>query len=191
MTFSAAVLAGGRSTRMGTDKAFLHVGCELLLERQLRILRESGAKELLISGRSGVDYSTFGVRVVYDEYIDAGPLAGLAAILKAAVHRFVPVLAVDLPEMTTPMLQKIIAHCTEGSGCVPLDGSGYQPLAATYPKAALRLAQRELQAGRHSMQAFVKQAITDGLVQPLELSASEQLLFTNWNRPSDWIEPST
>jgi molybdopterin-guanine dinucleotide biosynthesis protein A len=175
---------------MGTDKAFLHAGCELLLERQLRILRESDAEDLVISGRPGVDYSAFGGRVVYDEYLDAGPLAGLAAVFDAARYPLALVLAVDLPEMTPAMLRKIISHCREGRGCVAFDHTGYQPLAAAYPKAALALAERALQTGRHSLQKFVEGAIADGLVRPLELGPAEQLLFTNWNRPSDWRDPS-
>src|SRR5271170_4362015 len=92
LPFSAAVFAGGASTRMGTDKAFLRLGRELLIERQLRCLRESGAAEVLISGRMGVDYSRFGLTVVHDERPDSGPIAGLAAILKAATFERILVL---------------------------------------------------------------------------------------------------
>src|SRR5271170_3122087 len=132
---SGAVLAGGRSTRMGVDKAFLRVGRELLIERQLRCLRAAGAGELLISGRNGVDYSSFGARGVYDQHADAGPLAGVAAVLQASSCPQVFVLAVDLPAMTSAMVRKIISRCGDNSGCVPVDDDGIQPLAAVYPKA--------------------------------------------------------
>jgi molybdopterin-guanine dinucleotide biosynthesis protein A len=188
--FSAAVLAGGRSTRMGVDKAFLRVGGELLLDRQLRIAREAGAAELLISGRREVDYSGFNAGVIHDRQPDAGPLAGIASILEVASHPIVLVLAVDMPEMTASILRNLIANCHENSGCVPFDQDGFQPLAAVYPHTALLLALQELRAGNLSMQAFVQKAIDKNMVRPLKITPSEQIHFVNWNQPEDWANRS-
>jgi len=187
--FSAAVLAGGRSTRMGTDKAFLKLGDEFLLERQLRCLRETGAAELLVSGRPGVNYSGFAVTVVYDHYPEAGPLAGLAAVLKAAFHPLVLVLAVDMPAMTPAMLRKILSPCTQHSGCVPVDQRQFQPLAAAYPNTLLATAERHLSKGQYSMHTLVTNSLANDMVQLLQLSPSERPHFINWNEPSDWQQP--
>jgi molybdopterin-guanine dinucleotide biosynthesis protein A len=186
--FTGAVLAGGNSTRMGTDKAFLRVGNELLLERQLRLLREAGATELLISGRTNVDYSGFDCRVVYDEEPEAGPLAGIAAVLQAASPALVMVLAVDLPAMTATMLHKILSYCEADTGCVPFHEDGFEPLAAAYPKAALPLAARLLATRSLSMQTFVRGAVAEGLLRQLPVHPSERVYFGNWNRPGDWIQ---
>ena len=186
LRFSACVLAGGRSTRMGTDKSFLRVGGELLIEHQLRCLREAGAVELLISGRSGVDYSGLGVDVVYDQRLDSGPLAGVAAVLKASSCSMILILAVDMPAILPVMLNKILSKCSDHLGCVPVDEHGLQPLAAAYPKTAHSLAEECLKDGEHSMQAFVRRAIAAALVQPLKVEASERIYFANWNQPSDW-----
>jgi molybdopterin-guanine dinucleotide biosynthesis protein A len=183
---TGAVFAGGRSTRMRTDKAFLEIDGESLLSRQLRCLREAGTGELLISGRPGVDYSPFSARVIYDRESDAGPLAGLAVILEAAHHRIVLCLAVDMPAMTSAMLAKVVASSTETLGCVPFDDGGLQPLAAAYPKAALPLVRRQLREGKLSMQTFAQEALEQGLVQTLHVSPFEQPCFINWNRPLDW-----
>lgn len=186
MKFSAAVLAGGRSTRMGADKAFLRSGDELMVERQLRCLREAGAGELLISGREGVDYSCFSGKLVYDEHPGAGPLAGIAAVLKAASHSPVLVLAVDMPAMTPTMLEKIVSQCEDGMGCVPAEQNRFQPLAAAYPKALSGTAERLLIERKYSMLGFVTEAMAEGLVQPWLLEDSELPCFINWNEPSDW-----
>src|SRR5271170_7131553 len=187
LKFSAVVLAGGRSTRMGTDKSFLRVGQELLLERQLRCLRGTGAAELLISGRRDVDYSSLGAAVIYDQHPGCGPLAGVAAALKSSSCSIVFVLAVDMPAMIPAMLNKILFRCTDNLGCVPLDHDGFQPLAAAYPETALPLAEQCLKDGELSMQRFVKRAMEQGLVQPLKIEPPEQVYFANWNQPSDWI----
>jgi molybdopterin-guanine dinucleotide biosynthesis protein A len=158
--FSAAVLAGGRSARMGADKAFLHIGNSVLIGRQLGCLRESGAAELLISGRPEVDYSRFAVRFVYDDQPDAGPLAGVAAALRASSSQPVFMLAVDMPRIAPAMIGKIISRCNQAVGCVPFDDHGFQPLGAAYPVSLLPLAEHLLRKGRCSMQEFVGQAIS-------------------------------
>ena len=191
LPFSAAVFAAGASTRMGTDKAFLRLGGELLIERQLRCLREAGAAEVLISGRAGVDYSRFGLTVVYDERPDCGPLAGLAAILKSSPFEKTLVLAVDMPAMTPAMLKKIVKLCGDHPGCVPLNDRGFEPLAAAYSKQLLPLADALLAAGRYSMREFVTEAVEHGLVRVLDLEPVEQPRFINCNRPSDWADFSS
>jgi molybdopterin-guanine dinucleotide biosynthesis protein A len=191
LPFSAAVFAGGASTRMGTDKAFLRLGDELLIERQLRCLREAGAAQVLISGRAGVDYSRFGLTLVHDERPDCGPLAGLAAILKSTPFQKTLILAVDMPAMTPAMLKKIVSRCEDDLGCVPVDDRGFEPLAAVYPKQLLPLAEELLAAGRYSMQEFVMEAVERGLVRALQLEPAEQLFFINCNRPSDCADFSS
>src|SRR6266566_3753822 len=59
MNFSAVILAGGKSSRMGRDKAFIKVGGQPLLARQIQLAQTVGAKEIFISGREDVDYSNF------------------------------------------------------------------------------------------------------------------------------------
>ena len=175
---------------MGRDKAFLPIGDGLLIERQLQCLRESGASELLISGRPEVSYSRFGAKVVHDRVRHGGPLAGVSAALKASSYPLVLVLAVDMPRMTSAMIGKIVSRCKLATGCVPFDLCGFQPLAAAYPVGLLPLAEHLIEEGRYSMQEFVMQAQTEGLIQPLELEPAEYTYFTNMNLPSEWTEIS-
>ncbi len=184
-SFTAAVFAGGASARMGSDKAFVRLGGEPLIGRQLRCLRETGAAELLISGRAGADYSSFGVPVILDAVPGAGPLAGLAAVLKSALFPKTLVLAVDMPAMTPAMLGKILSRCEGDAGCVPLDAGRYEPLAAVYPGRLLPLAEERLAAGRYSMRELVEEAIERGLMRSIPIEAGERIHFLNCNCPSD------
>ncbi len=68
MNFSAVILAGGKSSRMGRDKAWLEFDGQSLLARQIACVRRAGASEVFISGRAGVDYSAFGCPVMEDEF---------------------------------------------------------------------------------------------------------------------------
>ena len=76
MNLSAVILAGGESRRMGQDKAWLEVGGQSLLARAVSTVRDSGIKEILISGRPGADYSTLRRPVLLDLEPGYGPLSG-------------------------------------------------------------------------------------------------------------------
>lgn len=186
LRYSGVVLAGGRSTRMGTDKAFLRIGNELLIERQLRCLHEARAAELLISGRADVDYSRFGAKVLRDAPGHEGPLAGVAAALKASSSGLVFVLAVDMPAVTSAMIATILSRCDQASGCVPIDRQGFQPLCAAYPKGLLRVAEHLLRMGENSMHEFVGKAIDEGLLCTLKVEPPDYGCFANANLPDEW-----
>jgi molybdopterin-guanine dinucleotide biosynthesis protein A len=139
VNFAAVILAGGKSSRMGCEKAFVEVRGQTLLARQIQLARAVGAAEVFISGRAGVDYAAFGERVLLDEVADAGPLAGIARALVETNAPLLLVLAVDLPEMSAEFLRRLAAHCTETTGAIPRVAGQVEPLAAFYPKAAEKL----------------------------------------------------
>ncbi len=185
MSFSAVILAGGKSSRMGRDKAFLEIGGQTLLARQIEIVRAAGASEVFISGRAEVDYSSFGCRVLKDNFPDAGPLAGIEAALVTATNPLLLVLAVDLPTMTVEFLQRLRRGCAENTGAIPrLDGS-LEPLAAFYPKALQPLAKTLLCAGKNAVAGFAQRCVQTGHAQFFDLPAGDIKIFANWNSPAD------
>ncbi len=189
MTFSALILAGGKSSRMGRDKAWLPVGGETLLARQIGLARRVGASEVFISGRSDVDYSRFLCPVLKDKINNAGPLAGIERGLKSVSTGLLLVLAVDLPNISAECLLKIFERC-QGTGAVPLVAGKPEPLVAFYPKAAKPLAQMLLRGKNRAVTFFAKRCVELGLVQFIEMAASETKQFTNWNSPADFtLEP--
>jgi molybdopterin-guanine dinucleotide biosynthesis protein A len=185
MNFSAVILAGGKSSRMGRDKAWLEVGGQSLLARQIGVVREFGAVEVFISGRANADYSGFGCRVLRDNFPDAGPLAGIERALGAAQSPLLLVLAVDLPEMHWEFLQWLGADCTDDFGAIPRVNENIEPLAAFYPKAAQSLAEVLLCAGKKAVAGFAEQCVQSSLARFVELPASKVKYFANWNLPAD------
>ena len=184
MNFSAVILAGGKSSRMGGDKAFLEIGGQTLLTRQIQLVRDAGAAEVFISGREGVDYSTSGCRVLTDKFPDAGPLAGIERALDAASTPWLLVLAVDLPEMTVELLQELLAGCRENRGVVPCVTGNLEPLAAVYPSAARRLAAELLAGENFAVKHFAARCEVMGLIVRQEPTVAA-FFFQNWNSPSD------
>lgn len=187
---TGAILAGGRSSRMGRDKAFLPFPAPdgpALLTRQAALLRDLGIDDLLLSGRPETDYRTTfpDARVVVDAVSNAGPLAGLSAILAAARHPWVLVIAVDLPRLTPEMLQTLLLTGAGQIGVVPQSPHGFEPLVALYPQALLPSLSAALERKQLGLQCLLRAAVDDGLMRAWPIPPEHSSLFANWNTPDD------
>jgi molybdenum cofactor guanylyltransferase len=195
--FTALLLAGGRSTRMGRDKALLlhPVSGQPLLLHQAALLRSlPGCAELLLSAPPERGYALAGpladASLVPDAAPDLGPLSGLAAGLATASHPRLLVLAVDLPFLTPSRLFGLLApgSALPTPGLAPRHPDGlFEPLCAAYPvstdartAAASALARREL-----SLQRLLTTACAAGWMRPFPLAPADLPLFANWNTPAD------
>ena len=185
MKFSAVILAGGRSSRMGRDKAWLPLDGQPLLARQIAVVRRLNPMELFVSGRADTDYRSLGCPRLTDAFANAGPLAGIAAGLEAASVPLVLVLAVDMPDMTSAMLGHLLGRCGSGTGVVPRVSHRLEPLAAVYPKAAGPLAVELLRQQLRAVRAFAERCQQAGLVALHDVAAADWPCFTNWNAPGD------
>ena len=183
MRCSALILAGGKSRRMGRDKARLELAGRPLLARQIELARELGADKIFISGRAGADYAAFGCEVLFDFYPEAGPLAGVERGLATATAPFLLVLAVDLPRMTVEFLQRLLQKCRAETGVVPEMRGRLEPLAAIYPRRAHALARERLRAGENGMQDFAAAVEQAGGLCRYSVTSAEEEVFFNWNSP--------
>ena len=184
--FTAVLLAGGRSTRMGRDKAALPVEGRPLWQRQLATLRATGACEVLISGRAGGPYAESGVPVIEDLTPGAGPLAALEAVLPRIATPRAAVLAIDLPAMRADFLA-MLAETALAKDCsvVPEMDGRFEPLAAVYTPALLPLIRQHLRGPDRSMQHLLRAAVKAGLAIAHPIRAKERALFRNLNFPED------
>ncbi|MEM7601002.1 MAG: molybdenum cofactor guanylyltransferase [Verrucomicrobiota bacterium] len=131
-SLDAALLAGGRSNRFGSDKAFFEWKGEPLYQRQLSLLDELGPDRLWLSANSDQAFEVEEhVSIVLDEESDLGPAGGLLSVFHQSEADDVLVLGVDLPLMERDFLVKLIEY---GSGVVPKSERFWEPLAAIYPR---------------------------------------------------------
>jgi molybdopterin-guanine dinucleotide biosynthesis protein A len=185
MNFSAVILAGGKSKRMGHDKAWLAVRGKSLIARQMELVRELGALKIFISGRANTDYSALACPVLTDHFADAGPLAGVERALGAISTPLLLVLAVDMPRMNPSQLQMLLANCTENCGAVPRCDHRLEPLAAVYPRSALSLVTQLLENQSHAARHFAERCVELKLARFIDVSEKHLGDFENWNTPLD------
>jgi molybdopterin-guanine dinucleotide biosynthesis protein A len=186
MDFSAALFAGGRSSRMRRDKAFLEIDGVPLWQRQLQTLRELDPSEIFFSGPMQREWTESGLEIVADAKTDSGPLGGLVAVLRRCKNTRLLVLAVDLPNMTSEFLKQLLAMCSNNGGVVPKRNERFEPLAAIYPARCVALAESCLDAGEYSLQQFARRAASAGLITTKEIAEQEGALFFNLNTPADF-----
>lgn len=183
--FDAAVLAGGRSSRMGTDKALLAVGHQTLLERQVALAWSLEPGEVLVSGRRPEALRALRARGLPDEAPGLGPLGGLATVLAAARAPHVLVIAVDMPALSAAFLARLLVLRRPGRGAVPRTRAGWEPGAAVYPRELAPTARAALAAGRRALHALVEEGIAAGRLAAVHVAPREERLLVNWNRPED------
>jgi molybdopterin-guanine dinucleotide biosynthesis protein A len=183
LTFSAVLLAGGHSVRMGGDKALLPFEGRELWKRQWALLDELDVTQKYLSARAEQTWVPAGIEVVHDDIADAGPLAGIAAAMARATTTHLLVLAVDLPLLQTAWLEALREDCAVGIGAVGCRDGFYEPLAAIYPCSLRQAAERASQSDERSLRRFIAQA--GSAMKSCEITEAQAGLFANWNEPGD------
>ena len=133
---TGAILAGGRSTRMGTNKAVLEFGGQRLIEGLLRKIRPL-FPEILIIANESAPYADLDVTVLPDRIQDKGSLGG---IYTAVHHSRFPqtfCVACDMPLVSPTVIAYLCDQAEEFDVVVPRTEDGYQPLHAVYGKTCL------------------------------------------------------
>ena len=185
MDFSAVILAGGESRRMGRDKARLVVRGQSLLLRAVTTARRAGAAEVFVSGREGGDYTDSKCPVLFDAKPGLGPLGGIERALNEAASPLLLVLAVDLPQVTPVFLRKLISRCTADNGVVPRCRDELEPLVAAYPKHCLALVREALAQGQLAARDFAEACLRSGAVREFQIATRDLACLANWNSPAD------
>ena len=176
--FSAAVLAGGKSSRMGQDKAALPFGGTTLLAYQVQKLRALGIGDIMISGsKQRVPDTCF----VPDIHPGMGPLSGIHACLAAAKHEAVLFLPVDTPLLPPEALQALLdAH--DGGITLLRHGARTEPLIGVYDRAIAPLCEPILLSGTTGVKRLLEQVAP----KLLELDGLPEDAFLNCNTQEEY-----
>jgi len=183
---TAFILAGGKSTRMGADKAFVEYDGRTLLARALDLARSVTPDVRIVGCRE--KFAPF-APVVEDVFHDRGPLGGIHAALRSSSAELNIVLAVDMPFVSTPFLQYLIDEAgaaTSAMVVVARGGARWQPLCGIYRRSFADAAEAALLAGRNRIDPLFD-ASTTRVIDEEELrhAGFSSAIFRNLNTPEE------
>jgi molybdopterin-guanine dinucleotide biosynthesis protein A len=172
---TAFVLTGGRSERMGSDKALLTLpDGETLLEHAMALGASVAREVCLVGPRERYASYAWAGKIVEDVYPGRGPLAGIHAALRASSTEWNLIVAVDTPLLTSALLRWLIDRAKESSGAVvtlPRVNGQWQPLCAVYRREFGALAQSALEEGRYKIDLLYR-AVQTRVLEEDELRAA-------------------
>ncbi|RYD71102.1 MAG: molybdenum cofactor guanylyltransferase [Verrucomicrobiaceae bacterium] len=184
--FTAVLLAGGLSRRMGRDKALVEIAGEVLWKRQLIVLRQLNPTELFICGRPDKEYEGACCDVITDLVPDRGPMGGLHTALKHASTDTLLLLAVDMPAMKPAFLQGLLDKALAAQrSIVPKGPNGVEPLAAVYRAESRTVVEECLSAEKLSMRTLIMTLEQQKLVELYAIPEHDLPLFANVNTPEE------
>lgn len=186
MALTIAILAGGQSRRMGTDKAMLQIGGVTLLEHTARLALAVNLPVLVAGRACPPNWPRAEVTFIEDAEPGLGPLGGLEAAL-SHTQASVLALACDLPLLTEDALRwrvELSRQMVAEHGRVTVNGNQLEPLFSIYRPLTLGLIKAQLAKGRRSLQGLIRSG--EFVLDPAPDWVAAQL--ANVNTPEDWQE---
>lgn len=178
-TTYAVIFAGGKSSRMGEDKALLPFGkYPTLTEFQQAKLSTLFDKVYISAKENKFDFDCM---VIEDNYSVNSPLVGLISIFETLKAEEVFILSVDAPFVNKDTIQKLLSHNESTQDVIVAQSpNGAQPLCGLYKKSILPLAYMQLEKANHRLGDLLRIAKT------LFVEFDEDTPFTNLNHPEEY-----
>ncbi len=174
------VLAGGKSSRFGRDKALEVYHGESLLERAVNLLGSVDMRPIVVT-RHGADYPFLQCPVLRDKLPEKGPLGGIYTAMSVFKKVDFLVLTCDMPVLTSFALHQLFSHKRMDCLTVFSDSCSLQPFPGIYPSLLFSTIGRKLIQGSLSMAALIEQTSNKRIV-PWE---GDRGVFLNVNRQED------
>jgi molybdopterin-guanine dinucleotide biosynthesis protein A len=178
-------MAGGKSSRMGTDKAFVPLLGMPMIEHVLKRVDGLGRETTIITNRPG-DYAYLGLPTFEDIYVDHGPLGGIHSAVKNAGFPHTLIVACDMPWLNRPLLEHMIEIRNSADIIVPRWDKYPEPLHAIYSQVCSGPIEVNLRAKRLKIVSFFGSVNVDYLDRDvIKRYDPEGRSFVNVNTPDD------
>ena len=183
---TGVILAGGKSSRMGQNKALMSLGGKRLVDRVVEVMR-SVFDDLLIVTNTPEVYADLGIPMVRDVWPEKGSLGGVYSAIYHVATPYCLVVACDMPFLRTAVLRYLITQMADYDVVVPDVLGELQTLHAIYSNACLQPIERRLEANRLRIVGFFPdvriRTVTAGELEPYD---PELLAFQNLNTPEEF-----
>jgi len=178
---TAVILAGGVSSRMGSNKALLTVEGAPLIEKIYHTMAQL-FREVILVTNTPEEYAFLPCAMVADRYHGVGPLAGLHAGMKAGTGNWIFMTACDTPFLNPDVIRMICTFVGEYDAVVPLSPGGKEPLQALYGRSCLAKVEQALEQGDWKLLNLLDHVRTRFVtLEELAAIPGAQLSFCNIN----------
>lgn len=181
MKVAGFVLAGGRSVRMGRDKALLPFAGVTLIEHVAAQMREAAGSVTIVGHPER--YRSLGLPAIEEDFAGCGPLSGIEAALRSANGGWAAIAACDMPGVTASWLRDLVSSAIEGGvqAAVTLSAAGRpEPLCAVYHSSLQAEARKALENGEFAVWRLLKNW------KICWRPVSEEQVPANVNTPEEW-----
>lgn len=177
------VLAGGKSTRMGQNKALLEINGKRFLDSICEEL--GGFSQVLISAARKGLYEDMGLPVVYDEHENIGPIEGIYQTLVHSEEEYVFICAADMPFIKKELVSYMAEFISSDYDCFCLtDEEHIHPLCAIYSKKMLPVIKAQIESGNYRLMNVLNAVRTKYI--KLELSCFDKKVVKNINTRQEY-----
>lgn len=188
---TAIILAGGKSRRMGFEKAFIEIEGTPLIKRQLKLLKRLFRKIIIVTNNPD-KYKLKGLRIIQDIIPDCGPLGGIYSGLIASDTFYNFVVASDMPFINLPLIKYMISQKHGFDVVVPRTKIGHEALFAIYSKNCLPTIYKVFNTNNFRVRKiFDKVRLKEVSEGQIKKFGDPEVLFMNINRPNDLCRIST
>ena len=182
---SVGILAGGKSSRMGQNKALIRIGNERNIDRLSKEL--SGFSEVIISAGSIGAYEDMGLPVVYDVHDGIGPIEGICQVLLHASEEYVFICAADMPYVSRDIVTYLSGYISSDHDCyVITDDEHIQPLCAIYSKKTLPVIAELINEGKYRLTEIFARVSTKYI--SLRFTSFDRKVVRNFNTGKELLE---
>lgn len=158
------IFAGGKSNRMGTDKALLLIHDQPLLKRMIRLISPF-CKTVKISGNRP-EYAVFNIEMVPDLYTGCGPISGIISSLKHTSTEWNLLVSVDVPYIKEELILYLISKIGQYDCIIPFHDGGVEPLIGLYNR---------------QISPFLEEVISQGDYKLMRLLTKLNILYVDCN----------
>ncbi len=180
---SAAILAGGKSSRMGTPKGLICIEGQSMISRIAEVLKPL-VDEVLVIANDDL-YNHCGFPVFKDVFEEKGPVSGIHSALIHAQNDTVVILSCDVPFVSSGLIEFLLVHKNEAEIIVPVHQGKTEPLIGVYGKSTLPSIEQCIVSGQTKMQEILVSLQAKHIQLPDNLFSES--LFININTPEDLV----
>lgn len=176
---TGVILAGGKSSRMGTDKGLLELNGKKIIEHIISAIQPVVDEIIIISNTDNYDY--LGLKVYSDIIKDRGPLSGIHSALSYSTNDMNLIVSCDMPFISSELLSYIVANAFDCEIAVPMYNGYAEPLCAVYSKKCIERFETLIAKNELKMRDVFHHFITKEVLILENLPFYNSKLFVNIN----------